>query len=304
MDGLELYSSARRALALANKADEVIEIRDQGKRMEAYARQAKDKALQADAFELSRRAERRLGEMMAAQKAAGKMAKPPGSNQYVDRVIDKPEAKPTLADAGIDKNLAESARKAFKMPEEGFEKQVENKRARIIGDSDSSGSEHVSTGAVEWYTPPEILEAVLDVMGSIDCDPTSSDLAQETVKAATYYTEEDNGLDQPWAGNVFLNPPYSMPSISLFAARALLAITKGEFSQFIGLTNNATDTDWFQSLGKGCDAICFMDGRVKFYNNQGETLAARQGQVFFYWGPYAQKFTDRFSQLGMVLRVR
>ena len=41
------------------------------------------------------------------------MAKPPGSNQYVDRGIDNPEAKPTLADAGIDKNLADSARKAL-----------------------------------------------------------------------------------------------------------------------------------------------------------------------------------------------
>lgn len=43
--------------------------------MEAYARQAKDKALQADAYELSRRAERRLCEMMPEQKAARLMAK-------------------------------------------------------------------------------------------------------------------------------------------------------------------------------------------------------------------------------------
>jgi hypothetical protein len=47
-------------------------------------------------------AERRLGEMMAEQPKA----KPPGSNQYVDRVIPQPEAPMTLAQAGIDKNLA------------------------------------------------------------------------------------------------------------------------------------------------------------------------------------------------------
>jgi hypothetical protein len=44
--------------------------------------------------------------MMAAQQKA----KPPGANQYVDRVADKPEAPITLAEAGIDNNLAHRAR--------------------------------------------------------------------------------------------------------------------------------------------------------------------------------------------------
>jgi hypothetical protein len=59
------------------------------------------------------RAERRLGEMMKAQPKA----KPPGDNQYrkVDRVLEKPEAPMSLAEAGIDKNLADRARKADAM---------------------------------------------------------------------------------------------------------------------------------------------------------------------------------------------
>jgi len=35
----------------------------------------------------------------------------PGVNQYVDRVETKPEARITLSEAGIDKNLADRARK-------------------------------------------------------------------------------------------------------------------------------------------------------------------------------------------------
>jgi hypothetical protein len=73
----------------------------------AYARQAKNKSLEADAFEIRLRAERRLGGMMAAQPKA----KPPGNNQYVDRIMEKPDAPVSLADAGIDKNLAHRARR-------------------------------------------------------------------------------------------------------------------------------------------------------------------------------------------------
>jgi hypothetical protein len=37
-------------------------------------------------------------------------ARPPGNNQYVDRGTPNPEAPPTLASQGIDKNLAKRAR--------------------------------------------------------------------------------------------------------------------------------------------------------------------------------------------------
>jgi hypothetical protein len=31
---------------------------------------------------------------------------------------------------------------------------------------------------------------------------------QETVRAAAYFTKEDDGLTKEWNGNVWLNPPY------------------------------------------------------------------------------------------------
>ena len=98
------YDAACHALSVARSVDEVKEIRDGAIAIRAYARQAKNKSLEADAFEIRVRAERRLGEMIRTQKqTVGLSAGTRGSPVKGARV----DNKPTLAAAGIDKNLAD-----------------------------------------------------------------------------------------------------------------------------------------------------------------------------------------------------
>src|SRR5688500_12667898 len=77
-DGLALYDNACKALAEAKAVDEVREIRATAEAMRAYAKQADNRQMELDAAEIRIRAERRLGELMAAQgetigKAAGQL---------------------------------------------------------------------------------------------------------------------------------------------------------------------------------------------------------------------------------------
>jgi N6-adenosine-specific RNA methylase IME4 len=121
------YDAACHALAEARTVDEVKDIRDKAIAIAAYARQAKNKDLEADAFEIRKRAERRLGVMMEAQPKA-KGAREPGTNRGTTRVAEKPAS---LDDAGIDKNLANRARKAAAMSEEDFETLVADGREEV-----------------------------------------------------------------------------------------------------------------------------------------------------------------------------
>ena len=64
-----------------------------------------------------------------------------------------------------------------------------------------------SSASPEHGTPPEYVEAARRVLGEIDLDPASSVMFNEVVKARSIYTKTEDGLKQPWKGQVFLNPP-------------------------------------------------------------------------------------------------
>ena len=88
--------------------------------MTSYAVQAKDTELSRYATEIRLRAERRLGELMAERKEAGLLAPPPppgpGRGKVGSQTDPSFSGPPTLADQGIDKHLADRARKAAAMP--------------------------------------------------------------------------------------------------------------------------------------------------------------------------------------------
>jgi ParB family chromosome partitioning protein len=155
-----------------------------------------------------------------------------------------------------------------------------------------------NAGDNEWYTPPEYLDAARKVLGTIDLDPASSDTAQERVQATTYFTEDDDGLSKPWAGRVFMNPPYAHPLVDQFTAKLAGHYAAGEVREAVVLVNNATDAQRFDALTGVARAVCFPLGRVKFLDKEGNEGAPLQGQAVLYLGNRVDRFLDAFSPLG------
>lgn len=131
MSALVKYEAAKVALAEAKAVDEVKHIHDVSAAMKAYAIQAKDKQLEIDASEIRIRAERRLGEMIRAQKESVGLATggEHGGRPKIDGTRAEPSnQRPTLAQAGIDKKLSARSQAIASIPESDFEETLADHR--------------------------------------------------------------------------------------------------------------------------------------------------------------------------------
>ena len=163
-----------------------------------------------------------------------------------------------------------------------------------------------NSGNNEWYTPQWLVDKVKYVLGEIDVDPASNEVAQQQIGAKVFYTKDNSGLDKEWHGSLFMNPPYSSALIKPFCAKLKQEVHKGNVDSFITLTNNATETAWFRDIAEVSDVLCFLNKRVRFVSPDGKTPNALQGQVIaFSCGTSlakSQRFINTFYDFGILAR--
>lgn len=164
----------------------------------------------------------------------------------------------------------------------------------------------LSSNSNEWYTPSVYIEAARLVMGSIDLDPASCALANETVMADRYFDQAMDGLSREWRGCVWLNPPYGKnddndSNQGLWTQYLINMYQAGCIEQAVLLVNAAPERTWFKPLFDY--PVCFTDHRIKFYNATGVSNNSTIGNAFVYFGPYISRFIQHFNQFGTVVQA-
>lgn len=160
----------------------------------------------------------------------------------------------------------------------------------------------------EWYTPSKYIEAARSVMGSIDLDPASCELANQTVKATRYYTQEDDGLSKVWfASTLWLNPPYKkdehgQSKIEVWTFKLLDQYKQGYVKQAILLIPMTQATDWFDSIWE-YGLVCFPKRRIHFWTDGRNDWRPRFSSCFVYLGWNEQGFVEQFSQFGRIAKA-
>jgi hypothetical protein len=296
---LARISEAMKALVAAKTLDDVLQIRDQAEALRVYIKAASDSLEAANAAsEIKLRAERKAGEMLA--EVTG------GSGRK-----EKSHDATFLSDLGVSRDQSSRWQRQARVEDDDFEAYLRDcqKHAREVtqaGLLKLANGAHVSnnSGNSEWYTPQKYADAVHEVMGFIDTDPCSCEVANDTVRAAEFYTVEQDGLQQEWHGCVYVNPPYGDGTVEEFAVKMLLELDKGRTTQAIFLVNNCTETRWFQTLICHAAGVCFPCGRISFWSPDRQSKTPLQGQAILYFGQNAKRFKRVFSSIGFTSLVR
>jgi DNA N-6-adenine-methyltransferase (Dam) len=203
-------------------------------------------------------------------------------------------------------------------------------------------------GYDHWMTPPNEIALAMEYMGSIDYDPASNEVSQVYVRARTFAVAPTdtirypyqfghrivNGLSTSWAGNVWLNPPYSAGLIDQFVDKAISEWNGFRWSKNLShklfpiqkmliLVNSQTDTKWYHKLLGNATAALFYRGRLKYwkiFNNQAhekwegeKSIAEGRGKVgnsprylntlfLFDRDSYAlSRFTEFYGHKGIIV---
>jgi len=147
----------------------------------------------------------------------------------------------------------------------------------------------------QWNTPRPILDAAIAVLGAIDLDPCCN-AGMPNVPATAHYREEDDGLQRPWQGRLYVNPPYD--TTAAWVGKLAASHQQGAVSAAVLLVAARTDTHWFQVLTPY--PVCFVRGRLKF---SGAENSAPFPSAVFYLGPDTRAFAAVFNTLGPIYEV-
>lgn len=185
-----------------------------------------------------------------------------------------------------------------------------------------------TSGETEYYTPPEWTAASRRCMGSIELDPASSLIANRTVMADRFFTQQDDGLSQPWIANtLWMNHPFhrgeracptnrlkcrkkscikrgfhidhDIPSNMDWINKLLTEFESGNTKEAICITFASTSEGWFRKLLKYPQ--CMPDKRVQYFNPDGSICNnVTKGSAITYLGPDLDKFAETFRPFGTI----
>lgn len=143
----------------------------------------------------------------------------------------------------------------------------------------------------EWWTPP----VVFDALGlTFDLDPCAPELPDaDWIPATRRITAAQDGLSRPWAGRVWLNPPYGKQAGTWVEKLA-------EHGWGIALVFSRTDVRWWHRAVPRATAVCFIEGRLTFIAGAGQSAPGNSGgpSALIAYGDDCARALER-SRLGI-----
>jgi phage N-6-adenine-methyltransferase len=117
---------------------------------------------------------------------------------------------------------------------------------------------HFRSDSYEWATPQAFFDGV-NAQFNFSLDVCAS---PENAKRERFYTKEQDGLQQPWTGRVWCNPPYGR-TIGRWVEKAWQSVQCGEAEVVVCLVPARPDTAWWHDWAARAE-VEFVKGRLRF----------------------------------------
>ncbi|MEM8602592.1 MAG: hypothetical protein AAGF24_01990 [Cyanobacteria bacterium P01_H01_bin.121] len=148
----------------------------------------------------------------------------------------------------------------------------------------------------ERYSPWSVVNLARQVF-PIQFDPTSTEWANEVIRAEIFYTKDQNSFVLPWYDRAWINFPYGATLIKLFVTKLLIEMRLGRVTEALVLCN-ASNGFWKQQLCSHCTYRIEPAGRIGFYTEadpDGEDADNnRNWQDIYYIG---QQYKERVVEV-------
>ena len=164
-----------------------------------------------------------------------------------------------------------------------------------MSDADQSGWWQTDDND-EVATAPKLWRPIEKRIGGFDVDPASGVEPQPI--AETCYDKEDDGLAQPWYGNVWLNPPFS--DKTPWYRRLVKFYNTGDIDRAVAVATVDPSADWFHNWFSTADVLCFLDGR-DWYLGHGSSPSF--STMLGAWNP-TPELVDWLESMGTVVEPR
>jgi phage N-6-adenine-methyltransferase len=118
----------------------------------------------------------------------------------------------------------------------------------------------------EMWGTPKLLFNKLNEEFHFDLDVCA---VKENAKCEKFFSPEDDGLNQSWFGNCFINPPYGKDIKFWIEKSYKEALYNENVNVVVGLLPARTDTQYFHNYIYNKAEIRFIKGRLKFNDGKG-----------------------------------
>lgn len=182
-----------------------------------------------------------------------------------------------------------------------------------------------TSGNVEFYSPAIWTELAKSVMGYIELDPASCEVANQSVGAQRIFTKDDDGLSREWiADTLWMNHPFGIAEKACkpgctkkicqkrgyhrlhdysgnagWINKLVSEYEAGNVKEAVSICFASTSERWFQPLMKYPQ--CFPFSRVNYLDPEGNVVnGVTKGSVITYFGNNVDKFAEVFGNYGNI----